>query len=213
MPPQLLDSAEIVIGLVAPVGTDLSVVTEELEQAFKLVSYQTRVIRLSRLLRELRDPEIASILANIDDHGPADERTIAYMDAGDRFCELFCKDAMARLAIGAMRDERDVLADILDRLQRGGWLTGPYASQSVEDLLATALDGAQSAAGHLVHRPVMKGAHFMNLIEFMRPVHAEMASMCDAVRRSTAINGCTLYVRTMMRQEQRRYGCSAAVAT
>ena len=40
----------------------------------------------------------------------------------------------------------------------------------------------------------MKDAHFMNLIEFMRPAHAEMAALCDAARRGLSVQGCTLYV-------------------
>jgi deoxycytidylate deaminase len=107
----LIDSAEIVIGLVAPVGTDLSSVVVELTQVLTGVAYRTNQIRLSRQLRELATPAIAEVLQDVQDDGPADKRIEGYMNAGDKFRELFGFDAMARLAIGAIRSERKAFWD------------------------------------------------------------------------------------------------------
>src|SRR5712692_257226 len=60
------------------------------------------------------------------------------------------------------------LADILKRLQSENWLAKEKSTEDVADLVEKALAGNPS--------PVMKGAHFTNLIEFSRAVHAEMAA-------------------------------------
>lgn len=126
----LIETAEIVIGLVAPVGTDLSCVTDELTQALATVAYQTKVIRLSRQLRELPNPEITSLLKEVDDNGPADKRIEAYMDAGDKFRELYGSDAMARLAVGIIRSERKAF---WNQQQTSGVETSFLSGQTAEE--------------------------------------------------------------------------------
>lgn len=102
----LIDTAELVFGLVAPVGTDLQSVTDELQQILKSVSYAAPVIRLSNRLRESGPPEIVRTLARVREDGPADSRIRAHMDAGDRFRADYGRDAMAWLAIQAIQIKR-----------------------------------------------------------------------------------------------------------
>lgn len=42
--------------------------------------------------------------------------------------------------------------------------------------------------------PKLKGTQFMDIGEFMRPVHAEMAALIDSARRGVAVHGLTMYV-------------------
>lgn len=47
-----------------------------------------------------------------------------------------------------------------------------------------------------VSLPLMQSTRLMNLIEFGRAVHAEMAALTDAARRGVSVQGCTLYTST-----------------
>ncbi len=105
-PRELLPTQEIVVGLVAPVGTELTVVSRELADAFSRVGYQSQVIRLTDLLRRVKAPEVAGKLRGVDSDGPAEIRIQAHMDAGDELRQLHGNDAMARLAIRAIRHYR-----------------------------------------------------------------------------------------------------------
>ncbi len=42
----------------------------------------------------------------------------------------------------------------------------------------------------------LEGTQFLNIGEFSRPVHAEMAALIDAARRGVAVNGHSMYVTT-----------------
>lgn len=78
---------------------------------------------------------------------------------------------------------KTLLSDILSRLMKNGWFTKKRASEKLETLAKEAM--AQ-----------MQGAQFMNLIEFQRAVHAEMAALLDAARRGVSVKDCTLYSTT-----------------
>ena len=84
--------------------------------------------------------------------------------------------------------KRDLLADILQRLKSGGWLTEEKNQKDIENLVNEALAENDSA--------LMEGAQFLNIIEFGRSVHAEMAALVDASRRGVSVEGCNLYVTT-----------------
>ena len=93
--------------------------------------------------------------------------------------------------------KRNLLADVLDHLQREGWLSGENTwarvnnenrKVDVRDLVKRALDP---------DKPVLPpGCQFRNLIEFGRAVHAEMAALMDAARRGIRVQGCTMFVTT-----------------
>lgn len=85
--------SELVIGLVAPVGTEKSIVIDELKDSFSSFGYRTFVIKLSGFLREI-------------DHGvelkdqPEFERIASYMDAGNKVREkMDSSDALALWAV------------------------------------------------------------------------------------------------------------------
>ena len=84
--------------------------------------------------------------------------------------------------------KRDLLADILKRLQAGDWLSQDKKEKNIEELMEEALHGNSS--------PLMRGAQFMSIIEFGRSVHAEMAALMDAARRGVAVEDCILYTST-----------------
>lgn len=75
------------------------------------------------------------------------------------------------------------LAELIDKVREQGWLA-PAASGEAATNLARALI------------PAIRKTQFMNLGEFSRPVHAEMAALIDAARRGVAVNGLTMFVTT-----------------
>lgn len=85
----------------------------------------------------------------------------------------------------AMR--REMFADIVQRLQGQEWLNDNRRNLPIADLVKSLLDGDEA---------IMKGAEFMNLTEYQRPVHAEMTALTDAARRGIPVQGCTLYCTT-----------------
>lgn len=100
------------------------------------------------------------------------------------------------------RQKQDVLRDALTRLQEGGWLVPPYNDLTGVQLVRAAL-GMQGAASDTT--PALKGARAMDAIEFMRPVHAEMAALMDAARRGAPVGGQTMYVTTFPCHECARH--------
>lgn len=86
------------------------------------------------------------------------------------------------------RRKRNLLAELLDKLKEGGWLSEDKKKLRTEDLLELAL---QENPGSLLRK-----AQVMNLIEFGRAVHAEMAALIDAARRGVSVKNATLYCTT-----------------
>ncbi|MCW5797723.1 MAG: hypothetical protein KIT40_04425 [Nitrospira sp.] len=76
-----------------------------------------------------------------------------------------------------------LLADILQRLRNKGWFSKAKSKLALKSLAHEAMSS-------------MKDAQFMNLIEFQRAVHAEMAALLDAARRGVSVKDCTLYTTT-----------------
>lgn len=76
-----------------------------------------------------------------------------------------------------------MLKELLERIQKKGWLVQSSQQPSPRELARDLL-------------PDLKGTQFLNIGEFMRPVHAEMAAIIDAARRGVAIDGLTMYVTT-----------------
>ena len=94
--------AELVIGLVGAVGTDLEMVSTEVELALDAYGYKAKEIRLSALLGELNWQEELP-------GEPLDEHIWTHMDAGNKLRLCWERgDAMALLAlteIAAVREE------------------------------------------------------------------------------------------------------------
>jgi deoxycytidylate deaminase len=85
------------------------------------------------------------------------------------------------------RMRKDLVADVLDRFRRKGWLSPEKSRKELDHLVEEALTEEVSP---------IKGAQVMNLIEFSRAVHAEMAALIDAARRGAAVEGCILHTTT-----------------
>ena len=86
------------------------------------------------------------------------------------------------------RMRENLLADILDRLQRNQWLAESKKTTHVTEMVKEVLrDGEQ---------PIMKGAQFTSTIDFVRAVHAEMTVITDAARHGVPTKDCVLYTTT-----------------
>lgn len=77
-----------------------------------------------------------------------------------------------------------VLAELLEKLRTEGWLHEGVSSKDSKELAETLLKKA------------LKRTQFINIGEFSRPVHGEMAAIIDAARRGVSINGLTMFVTT-----------------
>jgi cytidine deaminase len=80
--------------------------------------------------------------------------------------------------------KREALGELFNKLKEKGWLSDPMtAGLSVEKMVEQAL-------------PFLKGTRMVNLTEFGRIVHAEMAALTEAARRGAAVKDCTMYTTT-----------------
>ena len=86
------------------------------------------------------------------------------------------------------RMKRNLLAETLELLREAGWLAGRRTKRDIEKLVDDAVSARRS--------PLLKEAQIMNLLEFGRAVHAEMAALVDAARRGVSVAGSTLYTTT-----------------
>lgn len=84
------------------------------------------------------------------------------------------------------REKFQVAFDLVDRLKQAGWLTDEVGDREPKMLVEQAL----SPGG-----PFSK-SRLADLLEFGRILHAEMALICTAARRGTALAGATLYSTT-----------------
>jgi len=94
---------ELVFGLVGPLGTDLTFVAQTLTDALSRVNYTSELLRLSRLMREIRTPPWAELK-----DGPRDEEIESHISAGNALRRSIGRqDAMAMLGIGGIRESRE----------------------------------------------------------------------------------------------------------
>jgi deoxycytidylate deaminase len=75
------------------------------------------------------------------------------------------------------------LTEMMERIKKKGWLDESLASLTTNDLARKLL-------------PDLKRTQFLDIGEFSRPVHAEMAALIDAARRGVAVDGQSIYVTT-----------------
>lgn len=93
---------ELVIGIVAPIGTDVTKLKEALHRSLSHMSYACEEIKLSEGLRTIGNPAWQSLPET-----PIDKRYHAYMTAGNDFrAALQSGNAMALLAVGRIRGFR-----------------------------------------------------------------------------------------------------------
>ena len=84
--------------------------------------------------------------------------------------------------------KKGLLLDLLSRLKEDRWLSDDKAKIDPNELAALAQDEKQC--------PSISDAQLKHLIEFMRAVHAEMASLTDAALRGVSTGDATMYVTT-----------------
>lgn len=94
-------------------------------------------------------------------------------DVRDQYLEYRDDDRAKRIKTSA-------LAELFDRIKDAGWLNNSKHSVHLARELLPSLSGTQ----------------FMNIGEFSRPVHAEMAALIDSARRGVAVQGLSMYVTT-----------------
>jgi len=108
-----------------------------------------------------------------------------------------------------------ILADIFARLRFEGWLSEEYAAKDIPQLLDLAegkLLKKLSSSEDTQHPPsLMDRALLLNIIEFLRAVHAEMAALMSAVRVGVSVRGCTLYSTTFPCHECARHIVAAGI--
>jgi cytidine deaminase len=78
--------------------------------------------------------------------------------------------------------KESALCELMDRMDDQGMLVKNETKSTIERARALI--------------PFLKGTQFLNIGEFSRPVHAEMAALIDAARRGVSVDGNDLYVTT-----------------
>src|SRR6266498_3315641 len=92
--------AELIIGIVSALGTDMGPVRAALNKSLSAVGYKSERIHLIELVRQI--PKWSDLSET-----PIDERYGARMSAGTEFREAINRgDALALLGIGAIREMR-----------------------------------------------------------------------------------------------------------
>lgn len=81
----------------------------------------------------------------------------------------------------------EMVRELLVSLKKNGWLSELYSSKSDAEILESSLNGEDA--------PLREMA-VMDLLEFGRIVHAEMAAITDASKRGISLLGSTLYTTT-----------------
>ncbi|BBI98438.1 cytidine deaminase [Ferrigenium kumadai] len=90
--------------------------------------------------------------------------------------------------IDAMAEERtQVLGELLERFSNHGLLSNVGKSK-LDNLVQDLVSGNK--------KDVLKGTRVMNLLEFGRSVHAEMAALMSAARLGISVRGATLFCTT-----------------
>jgi len=97
-------------------------------------------------------------------------------DARDQYLEGKGDDRAYAIKMSA-------LAELLERIKKIGWLNKEKSEKSSGDLADELL-------------PSLKRTQFINIGEFSRPVHAEMAALIDSARRGVAVQGLRMFVTT-----------------
>jgi cytidine deaminase len=96
------------------------------------------------------------------------------------------RDQMLLLMKGedrAVEIKTSALAELIERIAQKKWLQETIATQRKVEVARDLLK-------------YLKGTQFLDIGEFSRPVHAEMAALIDAARRGVAVDGHSMYVTT-----------------
>jgi len=104
---QVIKGPEVFIGIVAPVGIELSEIILFIEDTFKELNYKSEVIRLSKLISEI--PRYNKLNSFIE--GPEDIRIEKHMDAGDHLRKTTnLGNALIHLALLKIKEYRKIIS-------------------------------------------------------------------------------------------------------
>lgn len=91
--------------------------------------------------------------------------------------------------IDAMADERlQVIGELLERFNKHEMLSSNINDKKLDELVRSLVSGE--------NKKVLKGTRVMNLLEFGRSVHAEMAALMTAARLGISVRNATLFCTT-----------------
>lgn len=88
----------------------------------------------------------------------------------------------------SIEHRQQIVAELLGRLNESKLLVEELRQSNANELASDLLFGTK--------KEVLKGSQLLNLLEFGRSVHAEMAALMDAARRGVPVKGATLYSTT-----------------
>ena len=125
---------------------------------------------------------------------------------GDQYWEGEKNDArdflLGRDSSAEQREQ--MLTELLGKLLEGRLLAKEYNKETIIDLSKSLLYGTGKS--------ILRGAGLMNLLEFGRSVHAEMAALMTAARNGLAVQGATLYCTTFPCHMCARHIVAAGIA-
>ncbi len=109
---------------------------------------------------------------------------------------------------------QSLFADLLARLRKKGWLADDKKSLSIKQLLEDAKE--QSVLRRMVldkddPPSLAEKAPLLDIIEFMRAVHAEMSAITTAARHGIPLEGCVLFCTAFPCHECARHIVSAGI--
>ncbi|WP_143178014.1 anti-phage dCTP deaminase [Cystobacter ferrugineus] len=104
------------------------------------------------------------------------------------------------------RHKHDLISELLRLLQEKQWLSDAYRTMDVQELRTQVLKKDAEGTGP------WRDSRVTNLIEFMRPVHAEMAALMEAARRGVSVQGSVMYVTTFPCHECARHIIAAGIS-
>lgn len=97
---QQSDGPELIFGLVAPIGVDLDLVSDVLSDALSEMDYSAHVVRLTKLMREIK----VGLPLDSDTYIKSFKQRIEY---ANEIRDIFGDEALAALAISAIRSFRN----------------------------------------------------------------------------------------------------------
>lgn len=104
-----------------------------------------------------------------------------------------------------VEERKQILSEMLARLRKAGVLAETYSDAKAIVPLVSALTTGDK-------REFLKGARMMNLLEFGRCVHAEMAAITSAARLGVPVKGATLFTTTFPCHMCARHIVSSGIA-
>lgn len=84
--------------------------------------------------------------------------------------------------------KNEILQEFISKLKEAEWLSDDKKEMSLDELLDLIVEGKD--------KQKFKDAKVMDIIEYGRSVHAEMAAVTDSAKRGISVRDCTLYSTT-----------------